>query len=56
MRWIDEIIDKVKEHPSIPQIHKLVLIERIEKEPTREELERADRRRDASRSETVLCD
>jgi hypothetical protein len=41
MRWIDEIIQKIHEHPNISEIHKLVLIVRVEAWPTEEELEMA---------------
>lgn len=39
MRYIDDIIHAVKEHPGIAPIHKQVIIDRIEKPPTHEELE-----------------
>lgn len=39
MRYIDDIIRVVNEHPYISPTHKKVLINRIEKEPTREELD-----------------
>jgi hypothetical protein len=41
MRWIDDIIRVVNDHPYISSTHKRVLINRIEMEPTREELEAA---------------
>lgn len=41
MRFIDEIIRHVKEHPSISETHKQVLINRIKQPPISEELEKA---------------
>lgn len=41
MRWIDDIIKAVREHPHISPVHKQVLINRIEPKPTAEEIERA---------------
>jgi hypothetical protein len=41
MRTIDDIIRAVREHPSIPPIHKQVLINRIEPEPTQQEIDLA---------------
>lgn len=41
MRWIDEIIRAVEDHPHISPVHKRVLINRIEQEPTQAELDLA---------------
>lgn len=41
MRYIDEIIARVREHPSISEVHKQVLVNRIEQAPTPAELEKA---------------
>lgn len=41
MRDIDRIIEAVREHPYISPVHKQVLINRIEPNPTHEEIERA---------------
>lgn len=38
MRFVDDIINKVKAHPGMSEIHKQILITRIEKNPTHEEL------------------
>jgi hypothetical protein len=43
VRWIDDIIKTVVEHPYISPTHKQVLITRIEKEPTQEEINKAVR-------------
>jgi uncharacterized protein YneF (UPF0154 family) len=43
MRWIDDIIRAVNEHPNISENHKRVLINRIEKPPTQKEIDRAYR-------------
>lgn len=41
MRWIDEIIEVVNNHPNISEVHKTVLITRIEQWPTEEEIKDA---------------
>jgi hypothetical protein len=43
VRDIDEIIAAVNRHPYISPIHKRVLVNRIEPNPTHEEIERARR-------------
>lgn len=40
-RWLDDIIKVVKNHPRMCAVHKLVHINRLEKEPTKEELDAA---------------
>jgi len=47
-RWIDDIVQAVKDHPYISETHKRVLINRIEKPPTREELDQATKSLDES--------
>lgn len=41
MRYIDEIIKAIQEHPRITPVHKQVLIDRVEKLPTQEEISQA---------------
>lgn len=38
MRWIDSIIDAVNNHPYISETHKRILVARIDREPTKDEL------------------
>lgn len=41
MRWIDDIIKVVQDHPHISEVHKQILIDRIEKPPVQEEINAA---------------
>ena len=38
MRFIDEVIQYINEHPSISPIHKLILVKRVETWPSEKEL------------------
>jgi len=40
-RFIDDIIKAIEEHPHISATHKQLLISRIEKPPTKEEIDKA---------------
>jgi hypothetical protein len=47
MRFIDDIIKVIEEHSGITKIHKRVLINRIERWPTEDELKKAKEEVDA---------
>lgn len=43
MRDVDEIMQKIREHPRIPPVHKQVMLARLDPPPTQEELDAARR-------------
>jgi hypothetical protein len=48
-KWIDDIIKAVEDHPYISPVHKILLIARIEQNPTKAEIDTAAKRYETER-------